>query len=345
MRVLYKVIIGICLMNSITLWAGKREVMEVINRYTLSGKLNGAVLVGNRDEVLCDTAVGWSDKEQKILNTNQTLFYSASITKTFTTVSVAQLVSQGQLAYTDKIKTYLPELGAYADNLTIHQLLTHTSGLPDYEVEMPASNDVDTAIILQWLERENRLNFTPGSQHKYCNTGYILLAKIIERISGISYQQYLTQHIFSKSGMQNTKLYKDKRQKGKEVAVGYDKNGNMDDFTLISYGDTGLLTNARDLYKYAISLDTDKVLPTNQKQQMYTPVTLTSGKEANYGYGWRVVMKHNHKTVYHKGGLNGFKSILWRDLEDGIVIVILTNYGDVLPTDALVEELYLAAQK
>ncbi|KUF45082.1 hypothetical protein AS361_14740 [Myroides marinus] len=345
MKVLYKVIIGICLMNSITLWAGKREVMEVINRYALIGKLNGAVLVGNRDEVLCDTVVGWSDKEQKTLNSNQTLFYGASITKTFTAVSVAQLVSQGQLAYTDKIKTYLPELGAYADNLTIHQLLTHTSGLPDYEVEMPASGDVDTAIILQWLERENRLNFTPTSQHKYCNTGYILLAKIIERISGVSYQQYLTQHIFSKSGMQNTKLYTDKHQKGKEVAVGYDKRGNVDDFTLISYGDTGLLMTASDLYRYAKSLSKEEVLPYNQRELMYTPVTLTSGKEANYGYGWRVVTKHNHKTVYHKGGLNGFKSILWRDLEDEIVIVLLTNYGDVLPTDALVEELYLAAQK
>ncbi|MGL5276663.1 serine hydrolase domain-containing protein [Myroides sp.] len=345
MRVLYKVIIGICLINSITLRAGKREVMEVINRYTLAGKLNGAVLVGNRDEVLCDTAVGWSDKEQKILNTNQTLFYGASITKTFTAVSVAQLVSQGQLAYTDKIKTYLPELGAYANNLTIHQLLTHTSGLPDYEVEMPASNDVDTAIILQWLERENRLNFTPGSQHKYCNTGYILLAKIIERISGVSYEQYLTQHIFSKSGMQNTKLSTDKHQKGKEVAVGYDKSGNVDDFTLISYGDTGLLMTASDLYRYAKSLSKEEVLPYNQRELMYTSVKLTSGKEANYGYGWRVVTKHNHKTVYHKGGLNGFKSILWRDLEDGTIIVILTNYGDVLPTDALVEEFYLAAQK
>lgn len=345
MSVLYKVILGICLINSVTLWAGKREVIEVINRYTLAGKLNGAVLVGNKDQVLCDTVVGWSDKEQRILNTKQTLFYGASITKTFTAVSIAQLVSQGQLNYTDKVKKYLPELGAYAEGTTIHQLLTHTSGLPDYEVEMSASGDVDTTVILDWLEKEHRLNFVSSSQHKYCNTGYILLAKVIERISGMRYEEYLTQHIFSKSGMQNTKLYTGKLQKGKEVAVGYDKNGNVDDFTLVSYGDTGLLTNAQDLYKYAISLDTDKVLPTNQKQQMYTPVKLTSGKEANYGYGWRVVTKHNHQAVYHKGGLNGFKSILWRDLEDGTVIVLLTNYGDILPTDALVEELYLASRK
>jgi CubicO group peptidase (beta-lactamase class C family) len=155
----------------------------------------------------------------------------------------------------------------------------------------------------------------------------------------------LTQYIFSKSGIQNTKLYTDKYQKGKEVAVGYDKNGNVDDFTLISYGDTGVLMTASDLYRYAKSLSKEEVLPYNQRELMYTTVQLTSGKEANYGYGWRVVHKHNHKTVYHKGGLNGFKSILWRDLEDGTVIVILTNYGDILPTDALVEELYLAAQK
>lgn len=345
MNTLYKTILAICLINSATLWAGKREVLEVINRYAVEGKLNGAVLIGNRDQVLCDTVVGWSDKSHRILNTPKTLFYGASITKTFTAVSIAQLASQGQLAYTDKVKTYLPDLGDYANDITIHQLLTHTSGIPDYEVEMPVSGEVDTAVILSWLERENRLNFTPGSQHKYCNTGYILLAKVIEHISGISYEQYLKQYVFSKAAMQDTALYTDKKQKGKTVAVGYDKTGKEDDFTLISYGDTGLLTTASDLYHYAKSLDTETVLPNSQKEQVYTPVKLTSGKEANYGYGWRVVNQHNHKTVYHKGGLNGFKSILWRDLEDGTVIVILTNYGDVLPTDALVNDLYLAARK
>lgn len=332
------------LLFSLSIWAGLKEIRQVIKQYQEEGKLNGAILVAQSGTILCDTAVGWANKELKLKNTVETHFYGASITKTFTAVAIAQLVEQKKLTYQAPVKKYLPQLKGFANTITIHQLLTHTSGIPDYEVEMKSTTPTSNEVVLDWLNKEDRLNFEPGSQHKYCNSGFILLAKIIEKVSGISYETYLKERIFQPAQMQKTTLYKEITQKGKEVAIGYTKDGVLDDFEITTYGDTGLLTTTTDLYRYAYSLSHSAVLPIAQQVSMYTPVTLTNGKTANYGYGWRVVEQNKHKVVYHKGGLNGFKSILWRDLADDTIIVLLTNQGDCLPTDALVKDLYKAAQ-
>ncbi|MDR0229170.1 MAG: beta-lactamase family protein [Flavobacteriaceae bacterium] len=325
-------------------YAGSKDIQKIIEKYYTEGKLNGAILVAKDGRVLCDTAVGWANKELNFKATTETQFYAASITKTFTAVAIAQLVNQGKMRYQDFITKYIPSLNSFAQEITIHQLLTHTSGIPDYETEMPILGVNNNEKVLEWLNKENRLNFISGTQHKYCNSGFILLAKAIEEVSGLSYEAYLQQYVFKPSGMNRTDLYKGEEQKGKQVAVGYDKTGKKDDFDLTTYGDTGLLTTIRDLYCYSNSLTKSEVLPIEQKGVMYTPVELSNGKTANYGYGWRVEKQNKHDVVYHKGGLNGFKSILWRDLTDDTIIVILTNYGDLLPTDALVKELYQAVQ-
>lgn len=173
----------------------ENNIKEIASSYNKKGAFNGVLLVARDGKIICDTVLGYSDfKTKKPLN-DTTAFYIASLAKPFTALAIMQLKEQKKLAYDNPISLYVSNLPAFVQKVTIRQLLNHTSGIPDYEKEMSPVKNLTNAQVMQWLATKNSLNFLPGDKFEYSNTGYIVLAAIIEKISGKSYADFLKESI------------------------------------------------------------------------------------------------------------------------------------------------------
>jgi CubicO group peptidase (beta-lactamase class C family) len=190
-------------------------------------QFNGSLLIAEKGSVVFRKGYGYSNEATKSLNDPQTVFELASCSKQFTAAAIVLLQRQGKLSYTDKLAQYIPEL-SFWETITINDLLRHTSGLPDYILDMSQTWDktriaTNDDVIAFYAARRDTLQFVPGSKHEYNNTNYALLASIIERVSGKSYSAFLSKHLFKPLGMKNTFVYSRRQhaRKVKNYAIGY----------------------------------------------------------------------------------------------------------------------------
>lgn len=284
----------------------------------------GTVLVARDGKVLFSNGYGLANAEHNVPNTPDTKFRLGSITKQFTAVAILQLEEQGKLKVTDPACNYLPNCPATWRPITIHQLLTHTSGLfnftNDPEYPRTAMLPSPPAKSLEKI-RDKPLRFDPGTKFEYSNSGYIALALIIEKASSESYANYIQKHIFTPAGMHNSG-HDDHTPILPNRATGYQGAGKAmrhapyHDMTIpIGAGD--LYSTAQDLLLWDQALNTDLLLKSRAK--LFTP------EKNDYAYGWAVPKMFNRQAQTHSGGIFGFTTNILRFPEEKLVTIVLSN--------------------
>lgn len=328
---LKKACVFILLLSSITFAQTKsKQIDDLLTRYKEYGLLNGSVLVAEEGVVIFSKGYGYANLDYEIPNSEKTVHRIGSITKQFTSAIIMQLVEEGKINLDEKMTAYLKKYRKdTGDKVTIHHLLTHTSGIPSYTGYPGFWSDSsrNPYTIDELIEKfcSGDLEFEPGSRYLYNNSGYVLLAKIIEEVTGKSYENNIQERIFNKIGMKDSYLEKPELII-KNRASGYDMEGvelvNTRYFDVRNaIGAGNIVSTTYDLYLWDQALYTDKILSDESKRKIYTPFL------ANYGYGWSIV-KADSITIYsHGGGINGFSSFITRIEADKKLIVVLNNIG------------------
>lgn len=310
-----------------------QEFLTVAHKYR---QFNGTVLVAENGKIIYKGAYGQANMEWNIPNTPDTRFRLGSITKQFTATAILQLVEQGKIKLDAKLSDYLPDYRKdTGEKVTIHQLLTHTSGIPSYTSQPGFFQNVsrNPYKVDEFVKKyaSGDLEFEPGSKFTYNNSGYFLLGAIIERVTGKPYEQVLKQNIFDPLGMKNTgydhhDTLISKRASGySKTPDGYTNAAYLD--MSIPYAAGSLYSTVEDLYLWDQALYTDKVLSAQSKALMYKPFL------ENYAYGWAVTnasFKQNNQPVHlisHDGGINGFSTTIMRFPNEKNLIVMLDNSG------------------
>lgn len=306
----------------------RKNSCDLVTDYDDQGKFSGSVLIIKNGKTVCDTALGFSNIERKIRLGKTSSIYIASLSKPFTAVSIMLLQQKGLLNYDDQASKYV-DLPEYAQNISIRQLLNHTSGIKDYESVL-TKKGLTNLEVLNWLNKLDKLQFQPDSRFEYSNSGYIILSLIIEKISKQSYGTFLSENIFVPLKMKNTWVY-DSSTAHKNKAAGYNKEKQLDDYSILTTGDGGIYSTPEDLYQFDQALRNFKLINKSNTSLMYTAPKLSNGKLSSYGFGWFIEENGAIKTASHTGGLNGFRAIFWRDLHHNNCIIALTNQGDAFP--------------
>ena len=314
---------------------------KLIRAYAEYGKFNGSVLVAEKGKVIYKKGFGLADMEWNIPNQPDTKHRLGSITKQFTAMLIMQLVEQGKLKLDVPISTYLPDYPKKnGDVITIHHLLTHSSGTPNM-TSFPGflkniSRNSYSPVQLVNLFADSTLQFKPGERFAYSNSGYILLGYIVEKVSGKPYEQVLQENIFTPLKMNNTG-YDHNRLLLKNRAGGYEKNGrryvnaNFIDMS-VPYAAGALYSTVEDLYLWDQALYGNQLLRKENMDLLFTK-HIPSGGSYYYGYGWGIGKiplgntAERIETIGHGGGIDGFNTQLTRIPSDKSFIVLLNNTG------------------
>lgn len=300
-----------------------------------------------------NAAYGFANIELKYPAKPETVFEIGSVTKQFTAASILVLQQEGKLSVDDKIGKYFPETPASWSNVTIRHLLNHTSGIRSYTglsgFELTKKLTQKQFVQALW---ELPLEFQPGEQYKYCNSGYSLLGYIVENVSGKNYWEFLGEKIFAPLGM-TTATNREPSIIVPNRADGYEKKR---DGTLINrdydltdvFAAGAIVATVGDLAKWNASLDTEKILNAASKSAMWTSGKLYNGEETEYGFGWRVGPYQGHKNIGHSGSTSGFSASLQRFPDDDVTVILLCNSGEEGVATVLAKQIasfYFAPQK
>lgn len=316
------------------------QLDELLNLYAEYGQFNGSVLVAEKGEVIYKKGFGMANMEWDIPNQPNTKHRLGSITKQFTSMLIIQLVEQGKLKLDVPIITYLPDYPKpNGEKITIHHLLTHNSGIPNY-TSFPnflknKSRDPYSPEEFVKVFADSTLDFTPGEKFSYSNSGYFLLGVIIEKVTGKSYEEVLQENILVPLKMKDTG-YDHYNVILKNRASGYERNGssyinaNYLDMS-IPYAAGSLYSTVEDLYLWDRALYTEQILSKKYNDLLFTPYISAFG--SHYGYGWVLGKAPIGKTndslnvIAHGGGINGFNTLITRIPFDNNLIVLLNNTG------------------
>jgi CubicO group peptidase (beta-lactamase class C family) len=319
------------------------KISATLHELVKQNKFSGVVLIAEDGKVKFENAYGDMDYEQKIPNKNNTIFELASVSKQFTAMTIMMLQEKGLLKYDDLVEQYLniPYKG-----ITIRQLLTHTSGLPDYQDIMDQHWDkskvANNEDIIQYLNKYTPPSlFEPGTKYLYSNTGYVLLASIAEKVSGRDFITYCNEKIFEKIKMKNTAI-RTLAQKAttKNFALGYiyvperNKYVRADSFPASNYtiwlgnrkGPGRVSSTAQDLLKWDQALYGESLIFKKTLNEAYSPIQLKDGKNSNYGFGWELMPNApKGKIVWHNGDNPGYKTLIMRFVDQKRTLIVLCN--------------------
>jgi D-alanyl-D-alanine carboxypeptidase len=304
-------------------------------------RFSGSVLVARGGKVLFEKGYGLANREWGVPNSSPTKFRIASLTKQFTAAAILILQEQGKLKVTDPVSRHVADLPPEWRQITVHQLLTHTSGLPEYtsppEIEKTLNLTGASPEQLLNLVRRQPLNFAPGTKLVYCNTGYLLLGMIIEKASGSDYASFLRQSIFTPLRLNDTgyDVRSDilpGRASGYRFKDGKPENAGYVDAS-IPFAAGGLYSTVRDLYRWNEALAAGRLLSAESRRQMFATYPEAAGYGAHYGYGVVIAEKFGQPLYYHGGGINGFASAIQRYPESNVCVVVLSNEEEVKSWD------------
>lgn len=322
-----------------------QKIEQLLSKYNEYGQFNGSALVAENGKVIFKKGFGAANMEWNIPNQSDTKFRLGSISKQFTALLIVKLAEDGKLKLDVPITTYLTDYPKEnGDKITIHQLLTHSSGIPNYTnapgfFKDKARNPYTPTEFVKTFS-SLPLEFTPGEKFNYSNSGYFLLGYIVEKVSGKTYEQYLQEVIFTPLKMVNSG-YDHSDVILKNRAAGYEKQGKKITNAAyldmsIPYAAGSLYSTVDDLYLWDQALYTNKLLSQKSVESLFKPYIKAGG--ASYGYGWFVEEDENGKTVGHGGGINGFNTIISRNFKNKNLVVLLNNTGGTVlgeMTDAI----------
>jgi CubicO group peptidase (beta-lactamase class C family) len=326
-----------------------------------------AVLVRKDGRAIFERGYGARELRSFSKIDEQTNFRLASFTKQFTAMAIMLLVRDGKLHYEDKLTDVFPDFPAYGKPITIRHLLTHTSGLPDYEDLMEAAekpkgiaiwtetHQIHDAEVLQLLKQESAGKFEPGTKWSYCNSGYVVLGLVVAKASGQPFGEFLHQRIFAPMHMSETIVYEKGKNEVVQRAFGHSKEGNGwkeadQSPTSATLGDGGIYSSVADLAKWDEGLARHTLLGEKDMQPALTPAKLAGGsqptwpterepssdnlhpgKPVTYGFGWFLDPYKDHARMYHGGGTIGFRTYIVRFVRDNVSIIVLCNRTDLDP--------------
>jgi CubicO group peptidase (beta-lactamase class C family) len=310
-----------------------RRVDALMSAY--QGTVPGAsLLVLQKGAPVCRRAYGLSDLERGVAATTATNYRLASLSKQFTAAAILLLVEEERLALDEGVRTWLPTLPEAAAGITVRHLLTHRSGLLDYEDLIPAqrSSQLHDADVLELLASEDRTYFAPGTGYRYSNSGYALLALTAEVASGMDFAALLRQRIFEPLRMHHTVAHREGESIVANRAFGYgaappswvrsDQNQ-----TSAVLGDGGIYSSIDDLEHWDAALYDDRLLQAESRRRAFAPSTGTDDPRVQYGFGWRI----SGETLWHSGETCGFRNVIVRYPERRFTVILLTNRDDPPP--------------
>jgi CubicO group peptidase (beta-lactamase class C family) len=306
-----------------------------INAAVRVNRFSGTVLVARSGKPLISRGYGMANYELDVPNTSKTVFRLGSITKPFTAIAILMLQERGKLSVNDPLCKYLPNCPTAWQAITIRHLLTHTSGIPDFFNSAAYSSlrtqPVPPARMIE-LFSSNPLEFVPGEKAAYSNSGYYLLGVIIERTSGVSYEDFLQQNIFTPLGLAHTGYDRSDRLV-KNRASGYlMRNGSLINAPYVdrsnSFSAGALVSTVEDLLQWEQSLYTEKLLSRKSLDAMFAP-SLEVFPGVRYGYGWGVTTQFGRQALAHKGDTPGFSNMIIRFPAEATTVIVLGNNGSV----------------
>ncbi len=320
-----------------------RETDDYLASLDRQGSFRGAVLVGIKGRVAFEKGYGFADQEWNVRNSTTTKFRIASLTKQFTAACILLLQERGQLSVSDPVSKHIADLPETWKPITIHQLLTHTSGLPNYaampRVEGELNRTGATPRELIAVAAAKPLEFAPGTRLQYTNTGYLLLGMVIEKVSGLRYAEFLQKNIFAPlqmtgSGYDDAATILSQRASGYMIKDGKITNADFIDMS-VPNASGSIYSTVEDMYRWNEALAKPGTLLTaHSLEEMFAvyPETTAYGGQ-NYGYGVVIAHKFGKLLYYHGGGVNGFESVVQRYPKEGVCIVVLANLDPSKPWD------------
>lgn len=331
--------------------AGMADIRDAIDRLMLpyEGNVPGASLLVLKDgKAVVNRSYGRADLEKGIEAVPTTNYRLASVSKQFTAAAILLLAQDGKLAIDDPARKWLPTLPRAADGMSLRHLLDHTSGLLDYEDLMvkPYEGQISDAGVLALLQNEDRLNFPPGSTYRYSNSGYALLALVVERASGLSFPEFLRTRVFAPLGMHDTLAYVAGGPEVPRRSWGYSEKGgkwertDQNEYSAV-LGDGGIYSSISDLARWDAAAYDDRLLSDASRAMAFgKQVQVSAEPEATYyGFGWRIT----DDRQWHSGESIGFRNTLVRWPKQRLTVIVLSNRNDPTPYDMALEigELFL----
>lgn len=310
-------------------WTDVEELFKTFDRPGSPGVTVGVIRDGK-----FVFAKGWglADVEAKLPSGPSVNYRLASVSKQFTAMCVLILKERGKLSLDDPLTKFFPGFPAYGKEIRVRNLLQHTSGLIDYEDVIPAemTEQLLDKDVLAILKGQDRLYFPAGTQYKYSNSGYALLALIVEAASGKRYADFLREAIFAPLGMGGAVAYEKGISEVARRAYGYtEKDGRFErtdqSRTSAVLGDGGIYCSIEDYAKWDAALYTEKLVPRVTLDEAFSAGKLADGAPTRYGYGWFTDEMHGTKRLYHNGGTIGFNHAVTRLPEKKLTVIVLMN--------------------
>jgi CubicO group peptidase (beta-lactamase class C family) len=313
-----------------------QEVDKLFSAWDTPDSPGASLAVIRKGEVIYKKGYGSANLEYDVPITPSTVFHVASVSKQFTAFAVAILAHQGKLRLDDDIRRHLPEVADFGKTITIQHLIHHISGMRDqWELLAIAGWRLDDVItkehILKMVKNQKELNFDPGEQYLYCNTGFTLLAEIVARVTGQSFREWTEENIFEPLNMSDTQFYDDHERIVKNRAYSYvpQRNNGFKKRRLnyANVGATSLFTTAEDMAKWVNNFEDRRVGGKDVIEQMHEQGILNDGKQISYAFGLVIGEHKGLKTVSHSGGDAGYRSHVVRFPEQQFAVVVLSNLG------------------
>ena len=308
-----------------------------------------SVIVIRNGKLLFKKAYGSAIPEERIPTTTSTNYRIASVTKQFTAMAIMILAERKRLSYDNHLTDFFPDLPEYGKQITVRHLLNHTSGLIEYGEVIPngTTKPLTDRDVLDLMKQQDHTYFPSGSKFRYSNTGYALLALIVEAASGIPLPEFLRKNIFEPLRMNNTVFYRREDHSDRHRAYGYTQRGDTfirTDQSLTSsiLGDGSIYSSVDDLYKWDQALYTTRLISSETLKLAFTPgASVDEG--TSYGFGWFIENKRSLRLVWHGGNTIGFTAAIQRFPDQRFTVIILTNRNSAQLSEIVdkIEELYL----
>lgn len=308
-----------------------QQVVERADEYLTAAmkydRFIGSVLIARDGVPVVNKGYGMASIELGVPNTPKTIFRTGSLAKGFTSMAVMQLQERGKLKTSDPICKYLDNCPAAWQPVTIRNLLTHTSGIPNYssQPDWDTKHSMLPYTFMEFIGLVNNLplEFTPGEKHKYSNTGYVLLGQIIEKTSGKKYTDFVRENIFvplqmKDTGFENSSQILHNRAAGYDWSLGTFLNANYVNLKN-SMPSGGIYSTTEDMLRWDQALYTEKLVTKKSMDEIFTPFL------SEYAYGWRRPKRFNRQIIEHSGSINGFSAYILRSPADRLTVIVLSN--------------------
>jgi CubicO group peptidase (beta-lactamase class C family) len=308
----------------------EKEIDSLISVYVDRGQFNGSILLALDGEKVYHKAWGYADLETKSLLDSHSQYEMASISKIFTSSAIFILEEAGKLGMDDQLSSYLPELPVCFRPVRIHHLLSHTAGIPKQAGDWRSLLNTDNSDVMQFLLEQEQLEFRPGTKYRYSNNGFVLLALVVERVSGQPFEQFVMQKLFKEVGMDHSFVRSRNLSVNTADLVKSYVHGKQADWPLYRVGPGGIYSTVEDLFLWDQAFFSYKIFDQSTVHRILSPVQV-AGKDQPYGLGWGILHLEGKSYAGHTGGMFGFRTLYEHQIQENNTLILLTNIGDLTP--------------